>query len=616
MKVSQEKKVEKAFNIGIRIVGILGGIAILFFGVQAVNKAVRDAHAPKPTVTPVAEVSLPPFVPSSTPVPAAVMTNTPVPTVVATATPTYVPDDMGRIAELATPTPLPIKAPFLKATTVQNDIVPNILYTLEGSTNVVLGNSLTFNNEGFCNLVKKLQTDRCPQIPLSDVGVGDIAYEDGAAAICVGFYGEHPMFAYFGNENYANEEYNIPFGVFVGYAASDKDELFCGCAPIDIDTFYDSGYGKGDNSTFLWWVSEYFKAYDYAQFNTIYEFGRALSTADGKKVRDMLYEEELKREGLVWTAGYPEIFCKLFESYAGGDGYENYSLIPTSCYEYENYGRACYEYSCEILSLKPETFLKKSGSWNIVLVQFDDGFKVMPHSRFESITGLMSKLGLAPESETVVAVDENGNEYTVYKDTEYGFTTDEDGRIIFRSSDGTVMGGFEEGSEYALATGGNSSGVYDILEKSGWIIDRTRNAYYEGDYFEYDGVRYYGDGVWYDIDTNEKVGIEVDGCYDWWYYMIGDVVYLYYYKEETADGKTKYFGDTQYCITEDGRMYYMLWDVLKNDYSWYLYDDNTYEVVLEANDYWINCVTTGQKYLFRLVPEGEEKEMWLMAGHN
>ncbi len=465
--------------------------------------------------------------PSSSPSPTSTITPTPTPTMGISLEVT----PGGSKVETPTPTPTPsYKEPFIEADNIQYQMLRYALYTSPGGTCDTAHNGKIYYL-GYEALKKVLITEneanRCRPIELSEVSCGDIAYTGKALGVCVGFDDGHPIFAYCADTNMCTQRGNN-MGLFLGYALCDSRELYCGSYPLPAVNFYDCAYGEGKNDFYIECRDKYFLEHNFDQFTALNDVARAMCTNDVKLFEDTIFMRELYAENLVWGKGYPTEFFKNFLKLAEAENYKDYSLYPQGVVPHEgDYGKF-YDYRCAIVSLDPNTFIRRSGSYNMTVYVSNEGWiKVMPHSWMVSIRSMMREFGLEVgdrnvETDTSGETGDNASETKpkVIADGDIGVVVTDDNGVqsVAVTDAATIILGDE--NEYVL--GNDTDAVMDMYEKNGFIINRALGAYYEGTFTKNANgdVDNLEKGVWISIASGEPVGF-VDP-------MVHDMYYKYY----------------------------------------------------------------------------------------
>ncbi len=572
-----------------------------------------------------------------------VVSNTPIPSptsyLIPTNTPVAVVSPTPIAVNTLTPTVGPYKEPFIEADKIQYQILRYALYTSEGVSVDTASDGKVYK-VGFSDLKKVLidegEADKCRPIPLSEVSCGDIAYTGNALGVCVGFDGGHPIFAYCspnGSVNMVNQQEGDIMGMFLGYVLCDCDELYCGCYPLPAADFYDCAYGEWNNDFFIKDVVEKYdlKRYCDLRFDALNDMARAMNTDNVELFLARMFTEELLTS-LTWENGYPVKFFHTFLEWVKAEPYSRWTLYPTAIgtHEHDTWGM-CYDYSCEIVSLDPDTFCKSSGLWNFTVIVPEDGpISIMPHGYTDRLFYLQRMFGLR----YYVNLDDDdaigdGNE-TPQKQSEIGtITKDENGTQSIAIDETTTIYLGDDTNKYVVANDMDS--VYEMYEKSGYIVNRELGAFYEGTFLAKDKVvTRLEKGVWKSLKDGTVVGFVDDRLTEFWYQeeLNGDYMFCHwgYAKPEYINEDnypTGFLNNAAFYLdVKNGYKYEAMWDRDLKETLYALQAEVTYEIVEIFGEKYLRSdnlekFAPGRTVSFngidglcyKLIPEGEQKSM-------
>lgn len=260
------------------------------------------------------------------------------------------------------------------------------------------------------------------KISAEEVKIGDYAVGDGVAGICVGFYGEFPIYVYMSEYTAAGRDDN---GVCMGYSREQNNSLFYGMFPVTYTEYYSVFDKVAEEDIFPsslthitvvpWYVNEAF------------EYGKWFSSESADYLISRMLHEKLSARNLKINR---DTFVKYLSSIPYRQGFEGtYDVMVSSVIEKETYTEVTIRFiPHNIPGFKP------MGEWKLTF--YPEYNKFLPGG---IDIAAYSEVGFVREEEIKVEMDENGKVTIEKEEIIYGQTVDEEGNRIFRLEDGTVI---------------------------------------------------------------------------------------------------------------------------------------------------------------------------------
>lgn len=275
--------------------------------------------------------------------------------------------------------------------------------------------------EGFA---EALYTSFGAEVAFDDIQIGDCAFGTrGISGVCVGFYEEHPVFAY--ASLYA--AYGpVASGICLGFAEADEAGLFLGMYPVDFTTFRRGCEGSVSNEAFEKVIKEIPPLPWYVAL--CYQYGSMMSSRD---MEMLLASVDTKRLSYVNKRLDPELFGEFLETLPGRFGFEgSYYTTVKSAEETDN----GISLTIGFVPKEEKGAFRCLGEWGLVF--YENERKFLPCA--PDIVN-HAEIGLV-RNENVKIIEDGSGTVEIQRETIiYGQTVDEEGRNIYRFSDGTVV---------------------------------------------------------------------------------------------------------------------------------------------------------------------------------
>ncbi len=260
------------------------------------------------------------------------------------------------------------------------------------------------------------------RISASEVKIGDYAEGDGISGICVGFYGQYPVFAYM--EEYRANGKNTN-GMCLGYSRELNDSLFFGMYPRTFTEYYSVYDTAAEEDVF---PSYYVKLESVPWYVTeAYEYGRGMSALDIDYLVDNMLHEKLEARNLKL---HREKFTDYLTKLPYLQGFEGeYDVMVRGVIEKDTYTEVT-------IAFVPHNKLRITpmGEWKLTFFPKYDKFLPCGIDIYGN-----SEVGFVRNEEIKITTDESGNVTVEREEIIYGQTVDENGKRIYRLDDGTVI---------------------------------------------------------------------------------------------------------------------------------------------------------------------------------
>lgn len=259
------------------------------------------------------------------------------------------------------------------------------------------------------------------KIEAGEVKIGDYAKGDGISGICIGFYGQYPVFAYMEEYTVKGKKAN---GMCLGYSRELNDSLFFGMYPRTFTEYYSMCEDEVEDvfplyydklESVPWYVTE------------TYEIGKRMSALDTDYLSDHMLHEKLEARNLKLHLGKFTDYLTKLPYFQGFEG--TYDVMVSGVNEKNSYTEVTIAF---VPHNKPR--ITPIGEWKITF--FPKYNKFLPCGI--DIEG-DSEVGFVRNEEIKISTDESGKVTIEREEIIYGQTVDEEGKRIYRFEDGTVI---------------------------------------------------------------------------------------------------------------------------------------------------------------------------------
>lgn len=260
------------------------------------------------------------------------------------------------------------------------------------------------------------------KITASEVEIGDYAKGDGVSGICVGFYGQYPVFAYM--EEYTANGKNEN-GMCLGYSREMNDALFFGMYPRTFTEYYSFYEDVAEEDVFPSYYAKMESAPWYV--TKAYEIGTKMSAMDIDYLVDSMLHEKLSARHLKL---HQEKFTDYLTKLPYLQGFEGtYDVMVRDLREKDTYTEVTIAFVPHNMSR-----ITPMGEWKLTF--YPKYGKFLPCGI--DIAG-SSEVGFVRDEEVKITTDESGKVTIEREEIIYGQTVDENGKRIYRFEDGTVI---------------------------------------------------------------------------------------------------------------------------------------------------------------------------------
>ena len=320
-----------------------------------------------------------------------------------------------------TSTPVPDVEVVLTPERVLDNLMPYVLNT-ETPYGYTVADEVSIEKSSLMEIAGIKERGR--KIGIEDVSIGDVGVFSEYECICIGHDWEgNALFAYAADFSGGI----LPGGgIFVGYSREQKDSLLEGMYPVPCEVYYDCVDGTVPNELLFRLLRNCSgEAEEYA--DNMYLLGRIISEKNVDLFKNSVSPELMLEHNVRFSEkGLPEFLDRFLVCVGADEETDDFTLIVDNTYFISDY----VFLSTEVLSLDGDSFLKKSGEWDVTLNS--DG-TVSPYLLFDLYKYIGYGFEQAQQMEYIYDADGNVVDYTITDiPVETGFFLEgEDGQCYY-----------------------------------------------------------------------------------------------------------------------------------------------------------------------------------------